>query len=139
MIKIYKLNRGMNSARIILKGKSGNEVVYKFNNGNVITNTPARLSLSSEYDQMLLEGSDMFKSGVIQLERVVKTDDDIKREAENKARYDALDKVDDVKSVTEAIAYCVEHFNEKATNARNALEIAEKNGVTFPNLKLGKK
>ena len=142
-IKLYRMTLRRTYARIIIKGETGNEVIYEFANGNPANSTPAKCLLHGEYEQNLLEKSDFFLNGLVKLEKVTETEDEKtqreKAEAERQAAYDALEKVEDVKTVTEAIAYVAEHFDEKTTTARQAKEVAEKNGVTFPNLKLGEK
>ena len=130
-------------ARIIIKGETGNEVIYEFTNGNPTNSTPAKCLLRGKYEQDLLEKSDYFINGLVKLEKVTETEDEKtqreKAEAERVAAYEALEKEEGIKTVTEAIAYVAEHFGEKTTTARQAKEVAERNGVTFPNLKLGKK
>lgn len=150
--KLYKMTLRRTYARIIIKGETGNEVIYEFTNGNPINSTPARCLVRGEYEQNLMEKSQYFKNGIIKLERVTNTeededDDDTSGEAEETVANSelgtgagsGLEEVSDVKTVTEAIAYVADHFEEKATTAKQAKDIAEKFGVSFPNLKVGKK
>lgn len=148
MIKTYKLNARMNNAHIVLTGKSGNKVIYDFTDGNVVTNTPARIVLYSKYDQDLLEASDAFKTKTITLEKVELTKEDEeerKKVMEARAKAEAEEVANDgnevavsVTSVTEAINYVAEKWGEVAKTAKQAKEIALAHGVEFPNLKTGK-
>ena len=140
MIKTYKFNAKMNSIRIILQGKSGNNVVYQFSNGNILTNTPARVVISGAYEQELLEGSDAFKSGIVRLERVEKTEEELiaERKKKEKEEEDAMEQVAEVTNVNEAISYIADKFGLVAKNAKEAKAIAKQNKIAFPNLKSGK-
>ena len=137
--KLYRFNPRRTYARVILKGESGNEVIYEFVNGNPIASIPARCLLRGQYEQELLEKSDLVKNKIVSLEKVTESEDEVaareKAEAERKAKEDKMEKVDDVVSVMDAINYVAEHFDEKAKNAREAKDIAYKNGVLFPNLR----
>lgn len=142
MTKVYLLNQRRNNSSFTLVGKGGNTVFYNFKGGNVINNTLAQFVTDNEYYQHLLEESDMFKKGVVKLDpKCAREMARIKAEQEAEAmRLKAsMQQEPDIKTVTEAINYVADHFNEKAATARVALAIAEKNGVTFPNLKVGKK
>lgn len=139
--KLYRMTLRRTYARVIIKGETGNEVIYEFTNGNPVSGVPAKCILKGEYEQNLLEKSDYFKSGIVKLEKVTedateKEDADID-EAENAG--DDMIVVEDVKTVNEAIAYVADNIGEKTTNARQARDIAKKNGIVFPNLKVGKK
>lgn len=136
--KTYRMNLKRTYARIIIKGESGNEVVYEFNNGNPAASIPAKCIIKGEYEQELLENSEYMKKRIVALERVDETEEEKSAREEELRRKASLEKEPNIKTVTEAINYVAEHFDAKATTARQALSIAEKNGVTFPNLKLGK-
>lgn len=140
--KVYRMNLRRTYARVIVEGNGGEKAVFEFTNGNPVASVPARCILKNAYYQDILENSEIFNTGKISLESVTETaDEKAQREAEAAAeakRLASMVQVESVKNVTEAIAYVAENFNEKATTARAAKAIAEKNGVLFPNLKLGK-
>ena len=120
----------MNNYSFVLKGKSGNSLRYIFERGSVVTNTPARLTLKTQYAQELLEESELFKTGMVILERI---DNDGQKKEEPKVEYE---NVDHIKTVTQAVDYVAETWGEVVKTAKQAKEYAQKHGVDFPNLKV---
>lgn len=120
----------MNNYSFVLKGKSGNSLRYIFERGSVVTNTPARLTLKTQYAQDLLEESELFKTGMVILERI---DNDGQKKEEPKVEYK---NEDSIKTVTQAVDYVAETWGEVVKTAKQAKEYAQKHGVDFPNLKV---
>ena len=120
----------MNNYSFVLKGKSGNSLRYIFERGSVVTNTPARLTLKTQYAQELLEDSELFKTGMVILERI---DNDGQKKEEPKVEYK---NEDSIKTVTQAVDYVAETWGEVVKTAKQAKEYAQKHGVDFPNLKV---
>ncbi len=120
----------MNNYSFVLRGKSGNSLRYIFERGSVVTNTPARLTLKTQYAQELLEESELFKTGQILLERI---DEEGAPAEEKKVEYT---NVDSIKTVTQAVDYVAETWGEVVKTAKQAKEYAQKHGVDFPNLKV---
>lgn len=120
----------MNNYSFVLKGKSGNSLRYIFERGSVVTNTPARLTLKTQYAQELLEESELFKTGMVILERI---DNDGQKKEESKVEYK---NEDSIKTVTQAVDYVAETWGEVVKTAKQAKEYAQKHGVDFPNLKV---
>lgn len=127
--KIYKLNMRQNQASFVLTGKSGNQVRYNFTQGNAAVNYPATCTLTDLYCQQLLEQSELFKRGVVRLEKTY--DEEPAKVAEPE-----LVAVDSVKSVADAVEYVANTWGEVVKTARQAKEAAEKHGVAFVNLKV---
>lgn len=127
--KIYKLMQRKNQVSFTLIGKSGNMVRFNFTQGNAAVNQPARLVLTNDYYQQLLEDCDLFKRGVIKIERI-EGDSSTEKEAAVK-----MEKVEEVKTAADAIEYVANNFGEAAKTKNEAKKIAALNGVEFPNLK----
>lgn len=117
-----------NYASFVLTGKTGNTVRYNFTGGNALGNVPARLTLGNEYCQQLLEESELFKSGVIRLERT-----DSKPVVTQKPKY--ID-VADVKTVSQAVDFVANTWGATVKTAKQAKDFANKHGYDFPNLKI---
>lgn len=127
--KTYKLQMRQNQASFVLQGKSGNQVRYNFTQGNAATNYPATLTLNDEYCQQLLEDSELFKRGVVRIEKVWADEAPVKNEPK-------LTAVEGVKTVADAVEYVANTWGEVVKTARQAKEAAEKHGVEFVNLKV---
>ena len=130
MVKTYRIAKIMNNYSFVLKGKSGNSLRYIFERGSVVTNTPARLTLKTQYAQELLEDSELFKTGMVILERI---DNDGQKKEEPKVEYK---NEDSIKTVTQAVDYVAETWGDVVKTAKQAKEYAQKHGVDFPNLKV---
>lgn len=131
MVKTYRIAKIMNNYSFVLQGKSGNSLRYIFERGSVVTNTPARLTLKTQYAQDLLEDSEIFKSGQVILERIDKEDEPI--QGAPKVEYK---NEESIKTVTQAVDYVAETWGEAVKTAKQAKEYAQKHGVDFPNLKV---
>lgn len=127
--KIYKLMQRKNQVSFTLIGKGGNMVRFNFTQGNAAVGTPAKLVLTEKYYQMLLEDSDLFKRGVVKIDRVVKEE----KKVEEKPAETI--KVEEVKTAADAIEYVANNFGEVAKTKAEAKRMAEGHGVEFPNLK----
>ena len=130
--KIYKLNQKRNIAIFDIPANGGKMMVtYTFKDGNMfLPNTPARCTLRDEFYQNLLEESDLFKRGIIKLERVI---EDSKKEEEKKKPE--KEQIDSITSPDQAIEYVYNTYGIVVKTAKQAAKIAAQKGVEFPNLK----
>lgn len=130
--KIYKLIQSKNSAEFPLYANNGKmKVNYVFKDGNQLMRQPARCTLSNEFYQNLLENCDLFKSGVIKLERVIED----KPKKGKKAETEEKQQVDTVTSPEQAIEYVFNTWGIVVKNGKQAVKIASQKGVEFPFLK----
>ena len=129
--KIYKLNQKKNSAIFNLSANDGKmQVTYTFKDGNqFMPNMPARCMLRNEFYQDLLENSDLFKRGVIKLDRII--DDTPKAETKPVQKQ----QVDEITSPDQAIEYVFNTWGIVVKSGKQAVKIASQKGVEFPNLK----
>ena len=130
--KIYKLNQKKNSAIFQLTANDGKlTATYTFKDGNqFMPNMPARCMLRNEFYQDLLEQSDLFKRGLIVLERTI---DDKAKSPAQKAQQ--KQQVEEVTSPEQAIEYVFNEWALVVKNGKQAVKIASQKGVEFPNLK----
>ena len=130
--KIYKLNQKKNSAIFNLSANDGKmQVTYTFKDGNqFMPNMPARCMLRNEFYQDLLEDSDLFKRGVIVLERTI--EDSPKTTADNTPQKK---QVEEITSPDQAIEYVFNTWGIVVKSGKQAVKIASQKGVEFPNLK----
>jgi hypothetical protein len=129
--KIYKLNQKKNSAIFNLTANDGKMVVtYTFKDGNqFMPNMPARCMLRNEFYQDLLESSDLFKRGVIKLDRII--EDSPKEETRTVQKQ----QVEEITSPDQAIEYVFNTWGIVVKSGKQAVKIASQKGVEFPNLK----
>ena len=129
--KIYKLNQKKNSAIFNLTANDGKMVVtYTFKDGNqFMPNMPARCMLRNELYQDLLESSDLFKRGVIKLDRTI--EDSPKEETKTVQKH----QVEEITSPDQAIEYVFNTWGIVVKSGKQAVKIASQKGVEFPNLK----
>ena len=129
--KIYKLNQKKNSAIFNLTANDGKMVVtYTFKDGNqFMPNMPARCMLRNEFYQDLLESSDLFKRGVIKLDRTI--EDSPKEDPKTVQKQ----QVEDITSPDQAIEYVFNTWGIVVKSGKQAVKIASQKGVEFPNLK----
>ena len=129
--KIYKLNQKKNSAIFNLTANDGKmQVTYTFKDGNqFMPNMPARCMLRNEFYQDLLESSDLFKRGVVKLERVI--DETPKEEVVTAKKQ----QVEEITSPDQAIEYVFNTWGIVVKSGKQAVKIASQKGVEFPNLK----
>ena len=129
--KIYKLNQKKNSAIFNLTANDGKmQVTYTFKDGNqFMPNMPARCMLRNEFYQDLLESSDLFKRGVVKLERII--DDTPKEETKTVQKQ----QVEEITSPDQAIEYVFNTWGIVVKSGKQAVKIASQKGVEFPNLK----
>ena len=130
--KIYKLNQKKNSAIFQLSANDGKLVAtYTFKDGNqFMPNMPARCMLHNEFYQDLLEQIDLYKLGLIVLERVI---DENGKTLSHKAQQ--KQQVEEVTSPEQAIEYVFNEWAIVVKNGKQAVKIASQKGVEFPNLK----
>ncbi len=130
--KIYKLNQKKNVAIFDIPANGGKMMVtFTFKDGNqFMPNMPARCMLRNEFYQNLLESSDLFKRGVIVLERVI--DDESKTGARKEQKKQ---EVDSITSPEQAIEYVFNTWGIAVKSGRQAVKIASQKGVEFPFLK----
>ena len=129
--KIYKLNQKKNSAIFNLTANDGKMIVtYTFKDGNqFMPNMPARCMLRNEFYQDLLESSDLFKRGVIKLDRII--EDSPKEETKTVQKQ----QVEEITSPDQAIEYVFNTWGIVVKSGKQAVKIASQKGVEFPNLK----
>ena len=129
--KIYKLNQKKNSAIFNLSANDGKmQVTYTFKDGNqFMPNMPARCMLRNEFYQDLLESSDLFKRGVVKLERII--DETPKEEVVTAKKQ----QVEEITSPDQAIEYVFNTWGIVVKSGKQAVKIASQKGVEFPNLK----
>ena len=129
--KIYKLNQKKNSAIFNLTANDGKMVVtYTFKDGNqFMPNMPARCMLRNEFYQDLLESSDLFKRGVIKLDRTI--EDSPKEDPKTVQKQ----QVEEITSPDQAIEYVFNTWGIVVKSGKQAVKIANQKGVEFPNLK----
>ena len=129
--KIYKLNQKKNSAIFNLSANDGKmQVTYTFKDGNqFMPNMPARCMLRNEFYQDLLESSDLFKRGVIKLDRII--DENPKQEVKPVQKQ----QVEEITSPDQAIEYVFNTWGIVVKSGKQAVKIASQKGVEFPNLK----
>ena len=129
--KIYKLNQKKNSAIFNLTANDGKmTVTYTFKDGNqFMPNMPARCMLRNEFYQDLLESSDLFKKGVIKLDRII--EDSPKEETKTVQKQ----QVEEITSPDQAIEYVFNTWGIVVKSGKQAVKIASQKGVEFPNLK----
>ena len=129
--KIYKLNQKKNSAIFNLTANDGKmTVTYTFKDGNqFMPNMPARCMLRNEFYQDLLESSDLFKRGVIKLDRII--EDSPKEETKTVQKQ----QVEEITSPDQAIEYVFNTWGIVVKSGKQAVKIASQKGVEFPNLK----
>jgi len=130
--KIYKLNQKKNVAIFDLTANDGKmKVTYTFKDGNqFMPNMPARCTVRNQFYQDLLESSDLFKRGIVKLERTI---DDNPKPVEKAASK--KNQVDEVTSPDQAIEYVFNNWGIVVKNGKQAAKIASQKGVEFPNLK----
>lgn len=129
MTKVYLLNEPKNNATFILYGEGGNAVRYTFKDGNASAHQPASCILNNEYYQNLLESSEIFEKNIVKIDPTYKV-------VAPKAEVLTLEKVEDVKTVAQAVEWCAEKFGEVVKTAKQAKALAEKNGYDLVNLKV---
>jgi hypothetical protein len=129
--KIYKLNQKKNSATFNLSANDGKlQATYTFKDGNqFMPNMPARCMLQNKFYQDLLESSDLFKRGVIKLDRTI--EDSPKEETKTVQKQ----QVEEITSPDQAIEYVFNTWGIVVKSGKQAVKIASQKGVEFPNLK----
>ena len=130
--KIYKLNQKKNVAIFDIPANNGKmTVTYTFKDGNqFMPNMPARCTLRDEFYQNLLESSDLFKRGIVKLERTI----DENAKPSKKASVPQKNQIDEVTSPEQAIEYCFNTWGIVVKSGKQAVKIANQKGVEFPNL-----
>ena len=129
--KIYKLIQKKNIAIFDLPVNGGKmTVTYTFKDGNqFMPNMPARCTLRDEFYQNLLEESDLFKRGIVKLERVI--EDGTKAAVKEGPKKEQNE---DITSPDQAIEYVFNTWGIVVKNGKQAAKIASQKGVEFPNL-----
>lgn len=135
MIKTYVYNRVMNNISHILTGQSGNTVRFNFTHGNTITKKLPELTLRGKYYQELLEGSELFKTGLVRCTRKIEEESDKEEEVKEEVASEEKQvvEVSSVKTDAELIAYINENYNKDFRTVASALKFAAKESISFPN------
>jgi len=130
--KIYKLNQKKNVAIFDIPANDGKMMVtFTFKDGNqFMPNMPARCVLRNEFYQNLLESSDLFKRGIVVLERTI--DDEAKNDAPKEPKKQM---VEEITSPEQAIEYVFNTWGIVVKSGKQAVKVASQKGVEFPFLK----
>jgi hypothetical protein len=130
--KIYKLTQKKNVAIFDIPANDGKMMVtFTFKDGNqFMPNMPARCMLRNKFYQDLLERSDLFKRGVVVLERTINDEEKTEPVETPKKKQ-----VDEITSPEQAIEYVFNTWGIVAKTSKQALKVASQKGVEFPNLK----
>lgn len=130
--KIYKLNQKKNVAIFDIPANDGKMMVtFTFKDGNqFMPNMPARCVLRNEFYQNLLESSDLFKRGIVVLERTI--DDEAKNDAPQEPKKQM---VEEITSPEQAIEYVFNTWGIVVKSGKQAVKVASQKGVEFPFLK----
>jgi len=134
MIKTYKLTQALRNSSFVLRGKTGNGQRFNFSGGDPLTGKPATLMLRSKYSQDLLEQSDMFKNGYVQLVRV----DNGGETPTQEQKRDPIP-VEEVDSPEKLLEWVATELEKPYQRPEAALNFAKSRGYEFPNLELNKK
>lgn len=134
MIKTYVYTEPKTIVSHILTGKGGNSVRFNFEHGNPITHKLPELTLRGKYFQDLLEGSDLFKKGLVRkIREVAEPSDVIEEDVPAKpASKVQTEEVKGIRTTDEVIAYVNERFNKDCRNLSTAMKHASKAGLVFP-------
>ena len=130
MIKTYKLTQALRNSSFVLRGKTGNAQRFNFSGGDPLTGKPATLMLRSQYSQDLLEQSELFKKGYIQL---IRTDEGGEKVQAPKVE---VTPIEDITSPEQLIEFVAIKLEKPYKDPKFALKYAESKGHTFPNLTL---
>lgn len=131
MIKTYKLTQALRNSSFVLRGKTGNGQRFNFSGGDPLTGKPATLMLRSQYSQDLLEQSDMYRNGYVQLVRVENGGETPTQEP--KKDHIPVEEVDSPEKLLEWVATELEKPYQRP---EAALNFAKSKGYEFPNLEL---
>lgn len=132
MTKIYILTQPKNSATFTLLANNGKmSIRYTFRDGNVLMNIKARCTLHNKFYQSVLENCELFKAGVIKIERVIK---DEEPEVEEKVES-GLQPVKGITTVGEAVDWVATTLGISVKTAKQAKNAAAKNGYDLVDLK----
>lgn len=132
MIKTYKLTTPARNSSIVLRGKTGNSLRYNFSGGDPVIGKAATLMLRSQYAQDLLEDSDIFKQGYVNLVRIDEGGENVPVAESEKTI------VEDVTSPEQLIEYVATNLEKVYQRPEAALNFAKSKGYEFPNLELKK-
>ena len=132
MIKTYKLTTPARNSSIVLRGKTGNSLRYNFAGGDPVIGKAATLMLRSQYAQDLMEESDIFKQGFVQLVRIDEGGESPVIDT------NAPTVIEDVTSPEQLIAFVGETLEKVYQRPDAALNYAKSKGFEFPNLVIKK-
>lgn len=130
MIKIYRYNQLRNTVKLDIISKGGVRGTLVFDEGNVLAKDFPTVTVKTEFWQEVIEGSKLFKNGLIKL---VQTIDD-GESAVQESQEGEFKEEPDITTPQQAIEYVANNFGERAMNRNMAVGIAKKHGVKFPNL-----
>ena len=132
MVKTYKLTTPARNSSIVLRGKTNNSLRYNFAGGDPLTGKPATVMLRTQYAQDLLESSELFANGYVQLIRIDEGGEQIQETKQQ------TEQVESVTSPEQLIEFVAESLEKVYQRPDSALVYAKKKGYEFPNLKLNK-
>lgn len=131
MIKIYRYNQLRNTVKLDIISKGGVRGTLVFDEGNVLAKDFPTVTVKTEFWQEVIEGSKLFKSGLIKLVQTIKDDGEDTAQDSQEGEFK---EEPDITTPQQAIEYVANNFGERAMNRNMAVGIAKKHGVKFPNL-----
>lgn len=131
MIKIYRYNQLRNTVKLDIISKGGVRGTLVFDEGNVLAKDFPTVTVKTEFWQEVIEGSKLFKSGLIKLVQTIKDDGE---DSAQESQESEFKEEPDITTPQQAIEYVANNFGERAMNRNMAVGIAKKHGVKFPNL-----
>lgn len=131
MIKIYRYNQLRNTVKLDIISKGGVRGTLVFDEGNVLAKDFPTVTVKTEFWQEVIEGSKLFKSGLIKLVQTIKDDGEDTAQDSQESEFK---EEPDITTPQQAIEYVANNFGERAMNRNMAVGIAKKHGVKFPNL-----
>lgn len=130
MIKIYRYNQLRNTVKLDIISKGGVRGTLVFDEGNVLAKDFPTVTVKTEFWQEVIEGSKLFKSGLIKLVQTIDDGESVVQESQE----GEFKEEPDITTPQQAIEYVANNFGERAMNRNMAVGIAKKHGVKFPNL-----
>lgn len=130
MIKIYRYNQLRNTVKLDIISKGGVRGTLVFDEGNVLAKDFPTVTVKTEFWQEVIEGSKLFKSGLIKLVQTIDDGESVVQESHE----GEFKEEPDITTPQQAIEYVANNFGERAMNRNMAVGIAKKHGVKFPNL-----
>lgn len=131
--KIYRWTGDKAFVSLTLRAKSGMEFPIRFTEGDPQKKVRARFATDNIFLQYLIEHHQLYKAGVIRIERWIDTKDEQPKEEKKEEQYKPIT---EVKTAQEAIDYLADNYEIAAKgNISQILQTAHQQGIDFPELK----